>query len=845
MKLTRRDFAQLLAMSGLNLVSSGARASDQASGSKRIYNPRRIENVYALLSEPEAKLLAEKVGVAHVSSQSLTLLLSGNSQVLQIGESFRGWLLLAILDDQTAVLEYRVRHRGILVYLNESGGEVLRLDEYLGTIREIKPRQINAEPGIALDREGQFHVGPDRASQYVLGSSEDPCFENVAALGSEYIGWTFVGRDGGGPKASIYLDEAGNSRQRKDDPAWAPDRNGPLLDMADHLPFSFPEGYSYTPGYSKRTLLGGHLPVAHIGVWNPKFKRGYEMMALQPEQDGAPPIARIRVLLDASEKEPLGSVVSAPDEEGMRFSEEFVGGTRKEFFTALRSTATYWEKYFEAGVRIDIPDQWLLQAAKAGLVISRCSYHGLEPTYQVGEGAYTVVPERSHALFPVASYEFVWAHQLWGQISSADKFLAHYLTKYILPNGDFTYNSQDQVEGPLNVGFFLSNSARAFRYGRDVKALEERLPTLRRMTEFVAERISYSRRIFDIGDRRYGLIWGSPEADLTSPNHDTPDANPYYFQNAACVWRGLQDHADALSEAAKAQPSGTLAQEAEYYAGLASRLRQDLVRSLAATLQVSSNRVRDAGITPFHPNDTDRDPTELKSYENHRFMQDWFLSDFGVPAFDQGHLHHRELAGQQLCGLHTDGDAPRTSNFMEHGTLAVRIRQEDYRPFLLTLYALVCFAADSGNRYAPEDAYIPGGHPEQQSRYGWSAVVNSTLQPTMGLRWLLCYEDSNSPVCHLQKAAPKHWFEVGLKIGVKNCPTRFGEVTWQTEALSNGRWRVSGFVAPKFSAQLVVHIHKPNGQDCRSTTSGKILGNAVQLSVEELQLKPSFDFIVS
>jgi hypothetical protein len=33
---------------------------------------------------------------------------------------------------------------------------------------------------------------------------------------------------------------------------------------------------------------------------------------------------------------------------------------------------------------------------------------------------------------------------------------------------------------------------------------------------------------------------------------------------------------------------------------------------------------------------------------------------------------------------------------MEHGSLAVKIRQEDYRPFLLTLYALVCYAADSG-----------------------------------------------------------------------------------------------------------------------------------------------------
>jgi hypothetical protein len=39
--------------------------------------------------------------------------------------------------------------------------------------------------------------------------------------------------------------------------------------------------------------------------------------------------------------------------------------------------------------------------------------------------------------------------------------------------------------------------------------------------------------------------------------------------------------------------------------------------------------------------------------------------------------------------------------------------QQSYRPFLLTLYALIRYAADSGNRYSPEDAYIPGSYPAE------------------------------------------------------------------------------------------------------------------------------------
>jgi len=75
-----------------------------------------------------------------------------------------------------------------------------------------------------------------------------------------------------------------------------------------------------------------------------------------------------------------------------------------------------------------------------------------------------------------------------------------------------------------------------------------------------------------------------------------------------------------------------------------------------------------------------------------------------------------------------------TSNFMAHGTLSFLIREDDYRPFLLTLYALACYTADSGNRYSPEDALIPRGHPLEGSSGAWSAVVNSTLQTTLGLR---------------------------------------------------------------------------------------------------------------
>jgi hypothetical protein len=159
---------------------------------------------------------------------------------------------------------------------------------------------------------------------------------------------------------------------------------------------------------------------------------------------------------------------------------------------------------------------------------------------------------------------------------------------------------------------------------------------------------------------------------------------------------------------------------------------------------------------------------------------------------------------------------------MEHGTHAVKIRQDDYRPFLLTLYALVCYAADSGNRYSPEDAYIPGSYPGDGAPWGWSAVINSTLQPTLGLRWLLCYEENDRDICHLQKAAPKHWFSKGERIAVRNCPTRFGPITWTTEAISDSNWHIVVETAAEFRGDVRLHIHPPAGGPLRSASTGTV-----------------------
>jgi len=407
------------------------------------YQPGRIPNEYDLFLPGERGALKDSPRVASFDGSTVAARWGGEARTLKAGESIGGWQLLAVLPwlngVATAVFEKHVTHQGAIAYVTQQG-EIAHIPKRIGDLAKIRPRPTSSPHGIKLERPAHYAPGPDVAGDYILNSDEDPCYENVAALGAELIGWTLVANEEGGPEKSLWLEPDGKSRQLAKDPQalWAPDLTGRLFDPRRFLPSEYL--YEYVSGYSKRALLGGYLPAADIGVWNPRFQAGYEVMVILPSGAEAHPLGRVRAMLPPGAQ---GTLIPAGDTNATKvtppagFVERYSNGSAEDFFSALAGVWNKWHHFFTDKMQVEIPDEWLLDAARAGIALTRTSYRGLDPTYQIGEGAYTKIPERSHALFPVAHYEFVWAHQLWNLTEEVEPYFQRYLERYILPDGNF------------------------------------------------------------------------------------------------------------------------------------------------------------------------------------------------------------------------------------------------------------------------------------------------------------------------------------------------------------------------------------------------------------------------
>ena len=338
---------------------------------------------------------------------------------------------------------------------------------------------------------------------------------------------------------------------------------GRVLDPASLLPNEEPSIFNFVDGYSKRTLLNGYLPIAHTGVWNPHSKAGYESIVVLTRGENPQHVALVRATLpEWLAKRMSGSPFVHQRPDGTYSFERYWKTPPEGFWEAVAGVANYWQHFFEDQMPVDYS-----RSMAAGFRSRR--YHAIALQLPWTGADLSNWRRRLHqdsgtkpcvvsgcALRICLGPATVESHR-------PERSLFPALPRQLYPS-QWRFPLQHAGSGgsAVNTGIFLWNSARAFDYTGDLAALRKRLPVLQRMLDYVLARYEYSKNMFPAGDRRRGLIWGSPEADLGAPANDFPNSHPLYYQNSIWTWRGLKEHARCLhkiGESAEAERCEKLA----------------------------------------------------------------------------------------------------------------------------------------------------------------------------------------------------------------------------------------------------------------------------------------------
>jgi len=104
------------------------------------------------------------------------------------------------------------------------------------------------------------------------------------------------------------------------------------------------------------------------------------------------------------------------------------------FYAALWELWRHWRGFRKQGLRLRLPEKPLQKMAQAMLIWSVLTFRGLKPRY--GMGAYD---QPQHHSFPPATLFLAQALLAWGHLERAGDVLAHYISRYVKPDGTFDY----------------------------------------------------------------------------------------------------------------------------------------------------------------------------------------------------------------------------------------------------------------------------------------------------------------------------------------------------------------------------------------------------------------------
>ena len=714
----------------------------------------------------------------------------GPGRPVAVDESLGGWRVMAVLPgaEPAAVLERELDRWGLLVYAGPKG-MVAEVRKSVGRLEKMaRPRlrfPVNYFDQLLAAKE-------DVLGRKVLAGGREAAYADLAGCLAPLETYTFLGTPSSAGKFIVYADGAlGTDLNRT--------RNRPVEGLVFDPSRLLPK---LQPTAVKRGLLGGFLPAIDYGFFDPVEKQGYEICALaEPGSPGA--LVRLRQTDGPTRywrTPPLAPISAA------------------EFYAGLLKLHQHWDRFFSAGMQLEIADRRALDVARGCIARALSGLPGDHPKY--GMGNYWGKPEH-HDGFPPTTLSLGACLLDWGQAEEAKRRLGYYLEHFVKPDGTVLYYGPALAE----YGELLDLAVACAERTSDRAWLAQHRAAIERMADHLLRLLAAARRQ-PADALTFGLVRGSAEAD-------THTDQQYYFSGNVWCWRGLEELSRLYAELGRSTGDAKMAALSDRWRQQCDRLRGDIARSVARSVIAAQGFVPPiAGQEKAFERMTE---STLASYTNYRYWLETLSARCLDPADERRILDYRLSHGGELLAT------TRFSNVLDdwpysHHAQGVLAHDRVDR-YLLGYWAHVAHHQTQGTFTAFEAVPIRGW---RQRDYATDYCVPSELTAPLMTRWMLAWEDRSANELWLGRAVPRAWVRGGLAFS--GALTRWGPVGLRLTPAADGRQIAAQVtLAPGARPAIVLRVRHPDRW--RLVACRAVGGQCTQLDAasESVRLRPEAD----
>lgn len=661
----------------------------------------------------------------------------------------------------------------------------------------------------AEERRWLHSTKPDPIAALLTNAHRDPTYDDVAAF---YPGMKYAREvvSVPGQQTDIGVDWLG----RIDASPW----EGPIAW------FLFGDGagtpFADEPAQATRQLLDGYIPIVTLKNRRGKIDYQLEVFGWSPDfSPTAPQDTYVRVSAWAGgNTEPLPKQIRLTGKEAkpvawapipnasgvltlcIRFRHpdpKTAVEISNENFEKFRSEAARtWRDRLARCTPFDVPDSRVNAAYRAWLAYSMLNADVVDGRLEVHDGA--------------GFYDIVFGHSMSRHATELDHYGdPAYAAQMLATQIHFQQSSglYTQECGLPDHGALVMAIATHYLLTKDADWLKRVKSPLVKACDWIVER----RREAPAEGVCRGLIKFRPYNDYNDPVFN-------YMGNILCC-QGLEQAALALREIGEESI-------AEKYGEEGAKFRRDILDSMDAATLVHDG----VKMLPIEP-DTHRllKMSKYKGGEYYGLVAGDLLDSGFFPVADpraQLYVDMLEKRGGLAAGVCEFQEG--IDHAYSTGYLLDRLRNDETRKLILGFWTYLAYGM-TRETYSPVEVTL---YKSGDNHFTLPHTFSCTSQLRL-LRYMLLREEGNDLI--LCQGVPTAWLEPGKQIAVRNAPTLFGPVSYQTDVPDSTRLNMH-LVPPSRNAPKTITIHLRHPAGLKIIRAESEPHGAVEVEGEAIQL---------